>query len=382
MKSIKNTSPWILLRTTFDEWNADRASRLSAALAFYSIFSMAPLLVLAVGLAGIFFGREFAQAELAGQVEQLLGSADAAAFVEDTIGNAAVSRDSWITTIVGIGFLFWGASGIFWELKSSLNLVWKVPRRPANIRRTLLSRLVTLFMVLMTQILLLLSLIVNTVLTVATQFIDSVWWPGLASWTQLISFVVFFFITLLVIVLIYKYVPDIRLAWGDVWAGAFATALLFSIGRLVISFYLAFSGIGSVWGVAGSLAVILIWVFYSAQIFFLGAEFTQVYARSYGSHRHDRTAATAPAPLAAETVTEPELLNPAMPAPERTGWRASLDAVATFAVATSIMAVLSIFNMLTWSRRDQANALLASTPKNPGAPDRAKWLPEHKPRDL
>lgn len=269
MKSIKNTSPWILLRTTFEEWNADRASRLSAALAFYSIFSMAPLLVLAVGMAGIFLGREFAQTELVGQIEQLLGSADAAAFVEDTIHNVVVSRDSWITTVgVGIGFLFWGRLRIFWELKSSLNLVWKVPPAPADIRGTLGNRLLTLLMVLITQLLLLVSLLINTFLTVATQFIDAFWWPGLAGWSQVISFVVFFFITLLIIVLIYKYVPDIRLTWGDVWAGAFATALLFSIGRLVISFILSFTGIGSVWGVAGSLAVILIWVFYRRRFSF------------------------------------------------------------------------------------------------------------------
>ena len=327
-----------------------------------------------------FFGREFAQAELVGQVEQLLGSADAAAFVEETIHNAAVSRDSWITTVVGIGFLFWGASGIFWELKSSLNLVWKVPRASEGIRRTLLTRLLTLLMVLITQLLLVVSLMVNTLLTVATQFIDAFWWPGLAGWSQVISFVVFFFITLLVIVLIYKYVPDVRLAWGDVWAGAFATALLFSLGRLVISFYLAFSGIGSVWGVAGSLAVILIWVFYSAQIFFMGAEFTQVYARSYGSHRHDRTAPAGPARTVQAGAGEPETPLPVLPAPTRAGWRAILDSVATLAVATSIMAVLSVFNMLTWSHRDQANALLASAP-NPAAQDAAHRLPNPKPRD-
>jgi membrane protein len=375
MKSIKNTSPWILLRTTFEEWNADRASRLSAALAFYSIFSMAPLLVLAVGMAGIFLGREFAQTELVGQIEQLLGSADAAAFVEDTIHNAAVSRDSWITTVVGIGFLFWGASGIFWELKSSLNLVWKVPSAPADIRGTLGNRLLTLLMVLITQLLLLVSLLINTFLTVTTQFIDAFWWPGLAGWSQVISFVVFFFITLLIIVLIYKYVPDIRLAWGDVWAGAFATALLFSIGRLVISFYLSFTGIGSVWGVAGSLAVILIWVFYSAQIFFLGAEFTQVYARSYGSRRYDRvTPATVPSVEIAPVEPKPPVLP--TPTPARAWWRDMLDSAATLVAATGIMAVLSIFNMLVWANRGHAGTLLDTVARDTATLTTAKSLPD------
>jgi membrane protein len=285
-----------LLRTTFEEWNADNAARLAAALAYYTIFSMAPLLVIVVAVAGLFYGREAAQGQLLGEIQRYITNRDAAELIETAVENARVPTTSLFATVVGFVLLLWGATGVFGELRNALNNIWDVPPRTDNgLRGILIHHLLTLAMVIVGGFLLLTSLITSAALSAATDWIN-IWWPGMATWTQVVNFIFLFFVTLLVFALVYKFVPDVHIAWRDVWAGAVATALLFSLGRLLIGWYLGRSTIASAYGAASSLAIVLLYTYYSAQMFFLGAEFTQVYGRTFGSRRVEHQLIATPIP--------------------------------------------------------------------------------------
>ncbi len=295
-RSWQESSLWILLKTTFEEWNADNATRLAAALAYYTIFSVAPLLVIVVAGAGLFYGREAAQGQLASGIERYITNPDAAELIQTAVENARVPQTSLFATIIGFGLLLWGATGVFNELRNSLNNIWDVPIQiERGIWGVILNRLLTLLMVIISGALLLLSLLVSTVLAAATDWINT-YLPGMVVQTQVINFAFLFLVTLILFALIYKFVPDVRVAWRDVWAGAVATALLFSLGRLLIGWYLAYSTIASAYGAASSLALILLYTYYSAQVFFLGAEFTQVYSRTYGSRRAEHQLIEQPIP--------------------------------------------------------------------------------------
>jgi membrane protein len=293
-----------LLRTTFEEWNADNAARLAAALAYYTIFSMAPLLVIVVGVAGLFYGREAAQGQLFGEINRYVTDPDAAQLIETAVENARVPTTSGFATIIGFALLLWGATGVFGELRNALNNIWDVPPRPdAGLRGVVVHHLLTLAMVIAAGFLLLVSLITSAALSAATDWIN-IWWPGMATWTQVINFIFLFFVTLLVFTLVYKFVPDVPVAWRDVWAGAVATALLFSLGRLLIGWYLGRSSIASAYGAASSLAIMLLYTYYSAQMFFLGAEFTQVYGRTFGSRRAEHQLIETPIPAEPQQTVE------------------------------------------------------------------------------
>lgn len=285
-----------MLRTTFEEWNADNAARLAAALAYYTIFSMAPLLVIVFAVAGLFYGREAAQGQLLGEIQRYVTDRDTAQFIQTAVENARVPTTSVFATVAGFLLLLWGATGVFGELRNALNNIWDVPpRASAGLRGFVIHHLLTLIMVLVGGFLLLSSLIASAVLSAATDWINT-WWPGMATWTQVVNFVFLFFVTLLVFALVYKFVPDVHVAWRDVWAGAVATALLFSLGRLLIGWYLGRSTVASTYGAASSLAILLLYTYYSAQIFFLGAEFTQVYGRTFGSRRVEHQLIETPIP--------------------------------------------------------------------------------------
>lgn len=293
-----------MLRTTFEEWNADNAARLAAALAYYTIFSIAPLLVIVVAVAGLFYGREAAQGQLLGEIERYVTDRDAAQLIETAVENARVPTTSAFATAVGFVLLFWGATGVFGELRNALNNIWDVPpRTDAGLRGVLVHHLLTVVMVAVGGFLLLLSLVASAALSAATDWIN-IWWPGMATWTQVINFVFLFFVTLLIFLLIYKFVPDVHIAWRDVWAGAIATALLFSLGRLLIGWYLGRSTIASAYGAASSLAIMLLYTYYSAQMFFLGAEFTQVYGRTFGSRRVEHQLIETPLPAEPQQTVE------------------------------------------------------------------------------
>jgi membrane protein len=275
---------WRLLKESFAEWNKDKASRLAASLAYYTVFSLAPLLIIVIAIAGAVFGEAAAREQLVGQMEGLLGS-EGAEFVETAIQNAnrPGENSGFIASIVSIAILLFGASGVFAQLQDALNTIWEVTPKPgASIWEMVRKRILSFGMVLGIGFLLLVSLVISAVLAALNAYMSGLL-PGFDGLWQVVNFAIAFGVTTLLFAMIYKFLPDVKIAWGDVWIGAAFTSLLFSIGRSLIGLYLGQSGFASAYGAAGSVIVILAWVFYSAQILFFGAELTQVYARRYGS---------------------------------------------------------------------------------------------------
>lgn len=271
---------WQLLKTTWQEWNEDEASLLAAALSYYTAVSIAPLLVLVVVIAGFFLGQETAQSQLITQLRAGMGT-EGAQFLETVLQNADQPTLASAAGILSFLTLLWGSTNVFAQLHNSLNKIWNVERAPgASIMATLRSRLLSFTLVLGVAFMLLVSLVLSTVLTV---FVD--WGHGLlpgADWIwQVVNFLVSFGVTTFLFGAIFKVLPDVKIAWRDVWLGAAVTALLFTVGKYLLGLYLA--NAGSAYGAVGSLVVFLLWVFYSAQILFMGAEFTQVYARRFGA---------------------------------------------------------------------------------------------------
>lgn len=271
-----------LLKETVAEWNKDKASRLAAALAYYTVFSLAPLLIIVIAIAGSVFGEEAARGEIVGQIQGLVGR-DGAQFIETAIENANKPTTGTIASIISIVVLLFGASGVFAELQDALNTVWEVQPKPERgIINVIRSRFLSFTVVLGVGFLLLVSLVFSAILAGLINFFGHAL-PGIELFWQLANFVLSFIITTVVFGLIYKILPDVKIAWSDVWIGAAITSILFSIGRFLLGHYLGNSSFGSTYGAAGSLVVVLAWVYYAAQILFFGAEFTQVYARKYGS---------------------------------------------------------------------------------------------------
>jgi membrane protein len=283
---------WSLIRETVAEWIADRASRKGAALAFYTVFSLAPLLILAISIAGMFFGEEAARGEIVGQMRDLLGPEGASA-VQAVIQNAAQPTVGLWATLIGIGTLILGATTALAELKDDLDEIWDAP--PERIRGfwyLVRKRLLSVGMILALGFLLLVSLVLSAVMAALTRF----WGVGETTniLLQALNFAIGFVLVTALFAMIYKILPAVRIAWQDVIIGALITALLFSIGKLLIGVYLGNSAIASTYGAAGSVVLILVWVYYSSQIFLLGAEFTKVYAFRFGSLRN-RSATPVPA---------------------------------------------------------------------------------------
>lgn len=271
-----------LLKDTYADWSEDKASNLAAALAYYTAFSVAPLLLISIVVAGLFFGREAAQGQIFGQLEGLLGS-DAASVIQTSVANSQQSGAGTLSAIVGIATLIWSASSLFAQLQDALNTIWEVKPDPqagwlAFIKRRFLS----MTLVLGIAFVLLVSLVLSAGLSAIGALLGNILPGGTVFW-QAVNFVVSFALVTGLFAAIYKVLPDATVSWSDVWIGAAVTALLFTLGKLLIGLYLGHASIGSTFGAAGSLLVFLVWVYYSAQILFFGAEFTQVYARRYGS---------------------------------------------------------------------------------------------------
>lgn len=274
---------YALLKETFHAWGRDRASRWAAALAFYTLFSMAPLLVLSLGVLGFFYGEEEAQAQIRFQVGAVAGNVGRQA-VDLVFDNADASRESSLTLIVSGITLILGAMAIFAALQDALNVIWNVPPDPdASFLEVLKKRLVSFVVITFLGLLLVASTLLNALKAIINPFLS-----GFGSSTlpaiQVIDFVVTFVMITLVLALVFKVLPDVKLTWRDVWIGAVVTALLFGVGRLLIRLYLQTAPFSTTYGTAaGSLIPFLIWVYYSAQIIFFGAELTQVYANKHGS---------------------------------------------------------------------------------------------------
>jgi membrane protein len=273
-----------LLKETVEEWNKDKASRLAASLAYYTIFSLAPLLIIVIAIAGSVFGDDAARGEISRQMQGLVGP-DGANFIESAINNANQpnSNAGAIASIISIAVLIFGATGVFTELQDSLNTVWEVAPKPdQGFWQFVRNRVLSFAMVLGIAFLLLVSLVITAVLSGLNTFMSGVLPGGDYVW-QIINTVVSFAVVTLLFAMMFKVLPDVKIRWSDVWTGAIITALLFTLGKFLIGLYLGNSSFGSTYGAAGSLVIVLAWVYYSAQILFFGAEFTQVYARRYGS---------------------------------------------------------------------------------------------------
>jgi membrane protein len=273
---------WEILKETGSDWSSDNATRLAAALAYYTVLSLAPLLVLAVAVAGLFFGEEAARGQIANELSSVVGP-EAGKGIETMLTHAKKPEEGALGSIIGIVVLLFGASGVFGELQSSLNTIWEVEPKPGlGVWGMLRTRFFSFSMVLGVAFLLLVSLVLSAALAgVGRMFESSL--PGGAVLWQGVNFAVSFGVVTVLFALIFKVVPDVKITWKDVWIGAAVTALLFAIGKFALGLYLGRASVASPYGAAGSLIVLVIWVYYAAQILFMGAEFTQVYARHRGS---------------------------------------------------------------------------------------------------
>ncbi|MDZ4856469.1 MAG: YihY/virulence factor BrkB family protein [Nitrospirota bacterium] len=273
---------WNLLSVTYTKWTADHAQGLGAALAFYSIFSLAPLLLIVIAIAGLVFGQEAAQGQIIGQIQDLVGEESAKA-IQSMIEEARKPAAGIIATVLAIVLLFLGATGVFAQLQEALNIIWRVEAKPEQgMWKIFKDRFISLLAVLGTGFLLLVSLVISAGLSAIGTTLEHVL-PVPGFLLQLINFLVSFAIVTFLFAMIYKLLPDRSIHWSDVWIGASITSLLFTIGKFVIGVYLGKSDVGIAYGAAGSLVVILIWVYYASQIFLFGAEFTAVYAHVRGS---------------------------------------------------------------------------------------------------
>jgi membrane protein len=269
---------WALLGQAWSGWNHDNAPRLGAALAYYTLFSLAPLLIIVIAVVGMVFGQEAAQGRIVGEMRGLLGDAGAVA-LEDMVKQSRKVETGLLATAVAVLTLFLGASGAFVELKGALNVVWDVEedQRPHGFRGLIRERLASFAMVLAVGFLLLVSLLANAALA-ASGGVLARYLPEFGAFTQITSAASSFVMTTVLFALMFKFLPDRSIAWKDVWAGAALTSLLFSLGRQLIGLYLGRSSFGSVYGAAGSIVVLVVWVYYAAQIFLLGAELTQAWS--------------------------------------------------------------------------------------------------------
>lgn len=272
-----------LVKQTFVDWNEDNAPRLAAALSFYTAFAIAPLLLIAIAVAGLVFGREAATHQIEQQVSGLLGSAAGEA-LNTMVAAASNEQGTGIAaSLIGVVTLLFAASGVFGELQGALNTIWEVqPRSSLGVWGTVKKRFFSFSMVLGVGFLLLVSLIISAVLTAFGRVVGGDQFGQTMLWKALNAGISFAVSTGL-FALIFKVIPDVAIRWRDIWIGAVVTALLFTLGKAALGWYLGRPGTTSTYGAAGSFVALLLWVYYSAQILFVGAEFTQVYARIYGA---------------------------------------------------------------------------------------------------
>jgi membrane protein len=304
MRGLKTA--WSMIKQTFKEWSNDKGGRLGAALSYYTVFSLAPLLLLVVSIAGLAFGRQAAEGSMFGQLAGVVGP-DAAKLIQSAVAKANHTKGGVLGTIIGVVVLLAGATGVVIELQDALDTVWKVePKANRGIWGVVRTRLLSVAMILTLGFLLLVSLVVSAVLSALSGWLHSVIGDiAIVSWV--IDAVVALGVIATLIALIYKILPDARVAWRDVWVGAIVTAILFMVGKYVIGLYIGKTSVGSAFGAAGALAVLLVWIYYSAQIILLGAEFTRVYANQFGAHvRPARHAVPAQRAADARRIPEPD----------------------------------------------------------------------------
>lgn len=270
-----------LLKTAGADFIADKAMRLSAALAYYSVFSLAPLLIVAISIAGAVFGEDAARGAVKGQLQGAVGD-DAASAIQEMIKGVSREGNGPVMAVVGFVILLASASGVFAQLKDALNTVWNVdPPDGGGVISMAMDRILSLAMVLVIGFLLLVSLVLSAAITAASTWLQTKV-PIPIFTLHLINFALSVGVVTLLFAMVFKILPDAKVRWSDVWTGAFLTALLFTLGKVLLALYLGRRGAASAYGAAGALVLILSWVYYSANILLFGAEVTQVYAKMKG----------------------------------------------------------------------------------------------------
>jgi membrane protein len=272
------------VKETAVEWHADRAPRLGAALAFYTLFSLAPLLMVTIAIAALAFGRDIASVELIQQIETFIGP-EGARVIQATIENTSRPRSGIVATVIGLATMLFGTTVVFTELRDALNTIWKVTSKSQHSMAIMIiwDRFLAFSMVLGISVLLLLSIIANAMLKAILPIFGTML-PSHINWLQTVNFGLSFVLVTLLFTMIYKVLPEVEIAWEEVLIGALVTAVLFMLGKFLIELYLRYSTTAVVYGAAGSLVLLLIWIYYSAQIVYFGAEFTKVYAK-YRGHK-------------------------------------------------------------------------------------------------
>jgi membrane protein len=308
-----------LLRQAAGAWSEDYAPSMGAALSYYSLFSIAPLLLIVIAIAGFVFGEDAARGAIFGQLQGLMG-ADSAQAVQAMLEAADRPKQGLISAIVGVALLLLGATTVFGELQNDLDRIWRAPARArtSGVWNLLRTRLLSFGMILGLAFLLMISL----VLSAALAALGTWWGPAFGALAHSVDILVSFGLITIVFALIYRFIPRVHVAWHDVWLGAAVTSLLFAIGKFMIGLYLGRASVASTFGAAGSLVVLMVWVYYSAQIFLFGAEFTWVYAHELGSRRGQARPRPAAAAAAAPAVPERDSFplpaaRAAPPSPER-----------------------------------------------------------------
>lgn len=271
-----------LMREAFAAWNADYAPSMGAALSYYTVFSLAPLLLITISIAGFVFGEDAARGEVTTTLTGFLG-VEAARAVEDMIRTSRETRTGVVATVIGVVTLLLGATSVFGELQSALDRIWRAPEQKtrSGLVALLRGRLLSFGLVVSLGFLLLVSLLISAVVAAIGTW-GSRLLPGWELFVQVLNAILGFAVTGVMFAAIYRVLPSVRIPWRDVWTGAWVTAALFTLGKTLIGLYMGMAAPGSVFGAAGSFVVLLVWVYYSAQVFLLGAEFTWVHAR------HDR----------------------------------------------------------------------------------------------
>ncbi len=275
---------WTLLKDSVNGYIEDDALSRGAAIAYYTVFSIAPVLVIVIAIAGLVYGNEAAHGAITAQLQGMLGY-DGAEAVQTMIASAHNKNSGILATVLGIGTLLITASGVFGEMQSGLNVIWKVKPDPnaSTVSRLIRARAASLGLVAALGFLLVVSLAVSATVTATAQLLQHVL-PDIDVLLQLVNFLLSFGMITLLFAAIYKVLPDKSIEWYDVWIGALATAFLFTVGKTAIGLYIGSSQVASSYGAAGALVIVLLWVYYSAQIFLFGAEFTKAFAHRHGSH--------------------------------------------------------------------------------------------------
>jgi membrane protein len=281
----QDSSWWGMTKAAGMQWVGHKDARLGAALSYYSVFSLGPIIVIAIAVAGLLFGNDMVRSEVIGGLRGMLGDSGTQA-VETMLASANKPREGLVATVIGIATLVFAALGVVVQLKDAFNTVWEVTSPPGKgIWGFVRTYVLSLAGVLGVGFLLLISMLVTTALSAVGKFLAP-YLPEAAL--QAVSFVVSFGVITLLFAMMFKWLPDAKVAWRDVWIGAIATAALFEIGKFLIGLYIGKQGLESTYGAAASIVVVLVWVYYSAQIVLFGGEFTNVYAKARGSLRGGR----------------------------------------------------------------------------------------------